>query len=154
LKNWINEPVSYSKNKDIRDQHRNIHEFKKGYQPRTNSVMDERGDLLADPHKILNRWKNYFCQLLNAHGVGGVRQTEMHTGEPFVPEPSASEVAVAIGKLKRYKSPGVDEIPTELIQAGGKTLRSEIHELKLIWNKEKLPHQRKESTVVPIRKKV
>jgi hypothetical protein len=27
----------------------------------------------------------------------------MHTAEPFVPEPSASEVEVAIGKLKRYK---------------------------------------------------
>jgi hypothetical protein len=37
---------------------------------------------------------------LNVHGAGGVRQTEMHTAEPFVPEPSASEVEVAIGKLK------------------------------------------------------
>jgi hypothetical protein len=55
------------------------------------------GDLLADPHKILNRWKNYFCQLLNIHGVGGVTQTEMHAAEPFVPDPSASEVEVAIG---------------------------------------------------------
>jgi hypothetical protein len=100
-------------------------------------VKDERGDLLADPHKSLNRWKNYFCQLLNVHGAGGVRQTEMHTAEPFVPEPSASEAEVAIGKLKRYKSPGVDQIPAELIQAGMETLRSEVHKLiKLIWNKE------------------
>jgi hypothetical protein len=35
-------------------------------------------------------------------GLGGVRQTEMHTVEPFVPEPSASGVAVAVGKFKRY----------------------------------------------------
>jgi hypothetical protein len=82
-------------------------------------VNDERGGLLADPHKILNRWKNYFCQLLNVHGAGGVRQIEMHTAERFVLEPSASEVEVAIGKLKSYKSPGVDQIPQELIQAGG-----------------------------------
>jgi hypothetical protein len=53
-----------------------------------------------------------------------------------------------------YKSPGVDQIPAELIQAGGETLRSEIHKLiKLIWNKEELPHQWKESIVVPIHKK-
>jgi hypothetical protein len=78
----------------------------------------------------------------------------MHTAEPFVPEPSASEVQVAIRKLKRYESPGVDQIPAELIQAGEETLRSEIHKLiKLIWNKEKLPHQWKESIVVPIHKK-
>jgi hypothetical protein len=117
-------------------------------------VKHERGDLLADPHKILNRWKNNFCQLLNVHRAGGVRQTELHTAEPFVPEPSASEVEVAIGKLKRYKSPGVDQIPAELIQAEGETLYLNIHKLiKLIWNKEKLPHQWKESFVVPIHKK-
>jgi hypothetical protein len=85
-------------------------------------VKDERGVLLADPHKILSRWKNYFCQLLNVHGVGGVKQNEMHTAKSFVPEPSASEVEVAVGNLKRYKSPGVDQIPAELIQAGRGTL--------------------------------
>jgi hypothetical protein len=51
-------------------------------------------------------------------------------------------------------APGADQIPGELIQAGGKTLHSEIHKLiKLIWNKEELPHQRKESIVVPIHRK-
>jgi hypothetical protein len=78
---------------------------------------------------------------LNKEGVGGVRQTEMHTAEPFVPQPSVSEVEVAIKKLKRYKSPGVDQIPAELIQAGEETLHLEIHKLiKLIWNKAELPH--------------
>jgi hypothetical protein len=53
------------------------------------------------------------------YGAGGVRQTEIHTAQPLVPEPSAPEVEVAIGKLKRYKCPGVDQIPAELTQAGG-----------------------------------
>jgi hypothetical protein len=67
---------------------------------------------------------------------------------------SASEVEVAIGKFKMYSSPGVDQIPAELIQGGGETLHSEIHMLiKLIWNKEKLPQQWKWSIVVPIHKK-
>jgi hypothetical protein len=78
----------------------------------------------------------------------------MHTAEPFVPELSATEVEIAIGKLKSYNSPGVHQIPAELIQAGGETLRSEIHKLiKLIWSKEELPHQWKESFVIPIHKK-
>jgi hypothetical protein len=154
LKEKINELETNSKNKNIRDMYRGKNEFKKGYQPRTNLVKDKRGDLLADPHKILNKWKNYFCQLLNVHGVGDVRQTEMHTAEPLVPEPSASEIEVANWKLKRYKFQGVDQIPAGLIQAGGETLRSEIHKLiKLMRNKEELPHQWKESIVVPIHKK-
>jgi hypothetical protein len=71
-------------------------------------VKAENGNLLADFHSIMNRWKNYFCQLLNVHGVNNVRQTEIHTAESLVPEPSSSEVEIAIEKLKRYKSPGID----------------------------------------------
>jgi hypothetical protein len=70
--------------------------------------------------KFLNRWMDYFCQLLNIQRIGGIRQTEIQTAEPFVPEPNISEIEVAIGKLKRYKSPGSDHIPAELIQAEGK----------------------------------
>jgi hypothetical protein len=110
----------------------------------------------VDTHKILNRWINYFCQLLNVQGTGGVRQIEMHTAKPFVPETSASEVTLAIGKLKRYKSPSVDQIPEEIIQVGGGgELCSNIHKLiKLIWNKEYLPHQGKESVVYLLTKRV
>jgi hypothetical protein len=113
----INELESNSKIKNIRQV---INSCKKGFKPKTNLVKDERGTPLVDRHKILNRWKNYFCQLLNVCGVGGVWLTEMHTAEPFVPEPSASVVEVAIGKLKGYKSPGVDQIPAKLIQSVGK----------------------------------
>jgi hypothetical protein len=87
--------------------------------------------------------------------VGGIRQIEIQTAEPFVPEPSISEVEVVICKLKRYKSPGADQIPAELIQAGGETLLSEIHKLfKLIWNKEEFPHQWKESISYLFKKRV
>jgi hypothetical protein len=153
LKDKINKLESNSKNQNTRVLYRGINEFKKVYQQRTNMVKDKRGNLLVDPHKILNTWKNYFCQLLNVHWEGGVRQTEMHTAEPFVPQPSASEVEAAIGKPERYKSPGVYQIQIEIIQAGRETLHSEIHKLiKLIWNKEELTHQWKESTVVLIHK--
>jgi hypothetical protein len=51
-----------------------------------------------------------------SNGVGCIRQTETQTPEPIVPEPDISELEVAFGKLK---SPGADQIPVELIQAGG-----------------------------------
>jgi hypothetical protein len=63
-------------------------------------------------------------------------------------------VEIAIAKLKKYKSPGSDQIPAELIQAGGEMLLSEIHKLiNSVWNKEELPDQWKESIIVPIHKK-
>jgi hypothetical protein len=110
-----------------------------------------KGDLLPGLRKTFNWWKSYFCELLNLHGAAGVRPTEMHTAKPFVPESSASEAEVATVKMGRYKSPSVDHIPAELIQARGETLRAEIHKLiKLIWSKEELPYQWKESVVLPI----
>jgi hypothetical protein len=71
----------------------------------------------------------------------------------YATKPSACEVEVVIGKLKRYNSPGINQMLAELIQAGKETLRSGIHKLvKLISNKE-LPHQCKESVSVPVHKK-
>jgi hypothetical protein len=98
LKDKIKKLECNSKNKNIRYWYMGINEFKNGYQPRTNLVKDERGDLLADPHKILNTWKNYFGQLLNVHTAGGVRQTEMHTVNPSVPKPHVSEADITTGK--------------------------------------------------------
>jgi hypothetical protein len=117
-------------------------------------VKDENGDLLAYSHNILNRWKNYFSQLLNVYTVSDVRQIEVHTAKPLVPGPSRLEVEIAIAKLKKYKSPGSDQIPAELILAGGEMLLSTIHKLiNSVWNKEELPDQWKESIIVPIHKK-
>jgi hypothetical protein len=75
------------------------------YHPRTIIVKEETGDLVTDSYSILGRWRNYFTQLLNVHGVHYVRQTETHTAEPLVPETSTFEVELAIKKLKIHKSP-------------------------------------------------
>jgi len=142
-----------SKIKNIRDLCRGICDFKKGYQPRTNIVKDEKGDLVADSHSILARWRNSFSQLLNIHEVNGVRQTEIHTAEPLVPEPRAFEVELAIGKPNSHKSPGIDQISANLIKAEGRTIHYEIHKLISVWNKEELPEEWKESIIAPISKK-
>jgi hypothetical protein len=103
--------------------------------------MEENGDLLADSNNILNRWKSYFSQLLNVHNGSDFRQTEIHTAEALVPGPSNLEVEIAIAKLKKYKSPSSDQIPAEIIQAGGETV-SAIHKLiNSVLNKEELLDQ-------------
>ena len=100
------------------------------------------------------RWRKHFSQLFNVHGVSNVRQAEIHTAEPLVPETSASEIEMTIEKLKSHKSSLTDQIPAELIKAEGRTIRSGIHKLiAFIWNKEELPEEWKESSIVPIYKK-
>jgi hypothetical protein len=122
-----------SKNKTIRDLLRGISEFKRGYQPRNNLVKNANGDLFADSHNILNKWKNCFSQLLNVHNVSDVRQIEVHTAEPLVPGLNGLEVKIAI-------TIAIGQIPAELIQAGGEILLSEIHKLiNSVSNKEEFP---------------
>jgi hypothetical protein len=97
--------------------------------------------------------KNFFNLVLNVRGVHDIRQMDIHMAVPLVSEPSLVEVEIAIGKLKRYKSLGTDQIPAELIKAVGETLCSEIHKvIHSIWNKYELPEQWKESIIVQIYK--
>jgi hypothetical protein len=117
LRDKINEFETNNKNKNIRDLYRGINEFKKAYQPIINIIKDQNDNLLADPQNVLNRWKNFFNQVLNVHGVHDVRQIDIYTAEPLIPEPSLVEVRIAIGKLKRYKSLDIDHILAKLIKA-------------------------------------
>ena len=100
LKAKIDEFETNSKVKNIRDFYRGINDFKKGYQPRTNMVKDEKGDLVTDSHSILARWRNHFSQLFNVHGIKDIRQTEIHPAEPLVPQLRAFEVDMATEKLR------------------------------------------------------
>ena len=84
----------------------------------------------------------YFSQPLNVHGVKYIKHSVIHTAEPLVPEPSVFEFELAIEKIKSHKSPGTDQIPAELIKAGGGTIRHGIHKLIIsIKNKEELPEE-------------
>jgi len=57
---------------------------------------------------------------------------------------------MVIEKFKAHKSPDIDQIPAELVKAGGRTIRYEIHKLiNYIWNKEEW----KKSIILRIYKK-
>jgi hypothetical protein len=66
-----------------------------------------------------------------------------------VSELSAFEIEMAIDEVKRHKSPGINLIPEEIIQAGNLSTRSEIHNLiNSVWNEEEFPEEWKESIIV------
>jgi hypothetical protein len=111
LKSEIEEIETNSKINNNRVLYIGINDVKKGYQPRTRIVKDEKGDLIVDSYSIIARWRIFISQLLNVHGVCGVRQAQIRAVGPLVHEPSALEVELVIEKLKSYKSPGIDQIP-------------------------------------------
>jgi len=135
--------------------YRGVSNFKEGYQPRNKIVKDENHDLLqATPTGFWLVGEKHFSHLLHVLGVNDVWRTEIHTTEPLVPDPSALEVEFSIEKLKRHKSPDIDQILAELIEPGGRKIRSEINKLiNSIWKKEALPDEWKPFIIIPIYKK-
>jgi hypothetical protein len=51
----------------------------------------------------------------------GVRQMEIRKSEPIVPARSRPQVKIPIAKLINCECLGRDQIPSEMIEAGGET---------------------------------
>ena len=119
-------------------------------------IKDENENLLGDMKSILNRWKNYFNNVLNINDreQDSFNENTIHTAEPFIVEPDELDIKFIIEELKSHKAPGIDGIPAELIKSGGPSLCAAVHKLILaIWRQEKLPREWKESIIIPIHKK-
>jgi hypothetical protein len=65
--------------------------------------------------------------------------------------PSAYDLQLTIEKLNSPKSPGIDQIPAELVNTGGyRTIRPDMCKLiNSTLNKEKLTEEWKQSITVP-----
>ena len=98
---------------------------------------------------------NYFNKLLNVREFEPeISDDEIHTAEPLTETPKFAEVYAAIKKLKNNKAPGIDQLSSELYKYGGITLVSHVEKLiRVIWEKETLPKEWKESIIIPIFKK-
>ena len=89
-------------------------------QGKATTVQDSSGKCLAEKREILNRWTEYCTELYNhkANGDPAVLaclQTDTEDDQPVL----CKEVEGAVQSLKKGKSAGVDNIPAELVQAGG-----------------------------------
>ena len=88
-------------------------------QGKTTTVQDRSGKCLTEERQILNRWTEYCSELYNdkANGDPSVLncpQTDREDDHPIL----RKEVEAAVQSLKKGKSAGVDNIPTELVEAG------------------------------------
>ena len=102
-------------------------------QGKVTTVQDHSGKCLTEEWQILNRWTEYCSELYNhtANGDPSVlncTQTDTEDDHPIL----RREVEAAVQSVKKGKSAGVDNIPAELVQAGGEDV---ITALTTICNK-------------------
>ena len=110
-----------------------VKELTSSKQGRTTTIQYKAGKCLTEEQDILKRWTEY-CSELYTHTT---------TGDPKVldvPPPTNNDsylilrgdVESAVKSPKKGKSTGVDNIPSELVQAGGEAM---IDMLLIICNK-------------------
>ena len=115
-------------------------------------VEDSNGAILQHQNEILNRWREYFCDLLNPVEV---HTTEAHD-ETINEELHLTEAEVnsAIKSLKAGKAPGVDDIRPEMLKAMNCFgIRWLTRVCKVAWKTGKVPKQWQTSVLIPIHKK-
>lgn len=153
--------------KELNDsmEQRKTHEFYRtlkritGTQSRhSERLKDAQGREINDTAKKLQRWVEYYRDLLNipAHGP-------LHIPVPKVPPPgttikedapSLEEVRDAIQSLKNFKAAGVDTIPAELLKAGEDVIVRWVHRILCqVWISGKAPEDWKKALLVNIFKK-
>ena len=89
-------------------------------QEKTTTVQARSGKCLTEEREILNQWTEYCSELYNhkANGDPSVLncpKTDIEDDHPIL----RREVEASVQSLKKGKSAGVDNIPAELVQAGG-----------------------------------
>jgi hypothetical protein len=119
-------------------------------------VKGSDGNIISQIEKVLNRWREYFCETLNLSDSPAeqILIEEIINDNQEVDTPSYNEICYIINNRKTNKAPGSDNIPPGLIKNEGRTLRKTWHKLSLnIWDNEQLPDQWNEGIMCAIFKK-
>ena len=122
---------------------------------RASTIQDKSGKSLTEDQEILTRWTEYCSDLYN-HDTQGSRAvlTGPHsTNQDDLPI-LREEVEAAVKSLKKRKPAGVENIPTELIQAGGEAMIDALHIIcSKIWQTGEWPTQWTQSLIITLPKK-
>ena len=99
-------------------------------QGRSSTIQDKSRKCLTEEKKILSRWTEYCSELYNYESCGDntvldCSQPPDEDLHPIIRE----EVEIAVASLKKGKSAGVDNIPAELVQAGGEIMIDVLTEI-------------------------
>ena len=126
---------------------------------RTTVIEDKKGNLLTERTAIANRWKEYCEELYNYNLTCDKDLLEKlrsisATTEDEDPPILTSEIEAAIEGLKEGKSPGIDNVPAELLKNGGPiTVAAYTKLCNEVWTSGVWPATWTQSVIIPLPKK-
>ena len=123
-------------------------------QGRSSTIQDRSRKCLTEEKEILSRWTEYCSELYNHERCGDnavldCSQSPDEDLQPILRE----EVESAIASLKKGKSAGVDNIPAELVRAGGEAMIDILIEFcHMIWKTGEWPTPWTQSLIITLPK--
>ena len=157
--NWIEEQCQMIeenlKNNNSKKAYQMVKDLTSTKQGRTTTIEDKDKKCLTEEQEILKRWTEYCSELYNYRTTGdpevlNVPPTTNNDNYPIL----RAEVEVAVKSLKKGKSAGVDNIPGELVQAGGEDMISALLTIcNKIWQTGEWPTPWTQSLIITIPKK-
>jgi len=125
-----------------------IRRLKGGKQEIENTpIQNKFGKLLNNSMDKLDRWREYFSELLNVKSVIDpqimeyISSPSLSTTEQERQEkpPTLEEISQALKQMKNGKAPGNDDISADLLKAGGLPVLRRLHEIFVdIWLNEEI----------------
>lgn len=138
---------------ETRKFYQKINKMRKEFKPKVNMCKNKQGDILNDRDDILLRWVEHFSELLGSDENVTPEQFEARNKDQ-VEDPNIDDIRKAIRRLKNYKAPGQDGMPSELYKQGGDTLEKALLEIILkVWHQQRMPDKWQVGLICPIHKK-
>ena len=158
--NWLQQECSKittanaeRKSKEVYNQIRKV--TSSSFKPQNAAINNEMGETLTETEEILNRWHEYGQELFkNGHNRESMQnESDNLQHQDPEPKPLLSEVRAAVNQLKTGKSPGLDNIPSELLKHSGEAGIHMIYKLCCqIWMTRKWPNDWKTQEFVMLHK--
>ena len=121
---------------------------------RLNTILDKNGKCMTESKDILRRCTKYTADLYSYRSTGDIKRlnTSLTTDTDNLPV-LREEVEEAAKFLKKGKAAGIDNIPAELVHAGGKAMIDALHVIFQIWETGQWPTQWTQSLMITAPKK-
>ena len=143
------------RNNNIKKAYQLVKNLTTEKQGKSTTIQDKSGKCFTEENEILNRWTEHCSDLYNYEAEWDPIVLDC----PQIPDEErhpiqGEEVEAAVKALKMGKSAGVDNIPAELVQAGGDAMIDILTTIcNKIWKTEEWPTTWTQSLVITLPKK-
>uniref|UniRef100_H3AD39 Reverse transcriptase domain-containing protein n=1 Tax=Latimeria chalumnae TaxID=7897 RepID=H3AD39_LATCH len=115
--------------------------------------------LLVEPEEVDERWREYFCELLNMDNGEETSDTDLESSDTDLEFSDTDlqveeEVISATKAMRNGKAAGIDGIPVEVFKNGGLAMMSWIQRVfQVVWDMGRMPKEWGKAIICPIFKK-